>query len=122
MNLENVKTIEDIVRYSEGLANDIESGITDDNGICNDELIADFAAHCATLAKQKFTSEQKNIFIASTGDASINIIIRAKDIKEAVIIANNEYSEESDEVDFIFAEEDLTEINTIGKSQIIEVF
>ena len=64
----------------------------------------------------------KKIFIASTGDASINMIIRAKDIKEAVVIANTEYSEENDEIDFVFESENLEEISLIGKSRIIEIF
>jgi uncharacterized Zn finger protein len=66
--------------------------------------------------------ETRKIFIASTGDASVNMIIRAKDLNEAVLIANNEFSEENDELDFVFEIEHLEEVSTIGKSETIEVF
>lgn len=59
MKLEDVKTIKDIANYSEALANDIEAGVTDDNGICNAQLIAEFAIHCAELVINKIMNEME---------------------------------------------------------------
>jgi capsular polysaccharide biosynthesis protein len=75
------------------------------------------------LAFEKYADlleTNKEIFIASTTDTTVNLVIRAKNIEEAVAIANNEYSEEKDEVDFIFTKDNLKKISTIGKSEVIK--
>jgi hypothetical protein len=63
LDLKNVESAEEIITYSEALANDIEAGITDDNGICNAELICDFVEHCArvAVARERKQTEQRKI-------------------------------------------------------------
>ena len=59
MQLENVLTLEEIVNYSEGLANDIESGIIDKEGKTNAQLIADLVIHCAEVAVKNNDNKRK---------------------------------------------------------------
>ena len=59
MKLENVQTLENMVDYAEGLANDISLGIESVDGKWDAELIADLVVHCMNLAE----SDAKKEFI-----------------------------------------------------------
>ena len=53
MKLEDVQTLENMVDYAEGLANDISLGIASVDGKCDAELIADLVVHCMNLAEDE---------------------------------------------------------------------
>ena len=64
MKLEDVKTLEDMVDYAEGLANDISLGIESVDGKCDAELIADLVVHCMNLAESETKKKLKEPWIS----------------------------------------------------------